>query len=194
MRELLERERRDPDPYPPLGVTDGIGADDTQASVSGTRDHRYELPRLQSAIAQPNLPEPVLARSTTGLVEAVKAEVARQKEHAALEEQRRANAPAIDDAEAEIERLTGELAEQQTMTDDVDDIGRIDAGDLTAALTRNSGMVLADERRGSSCTGQTCCVIYTVRTWPGLGKARCARTMEGSQERSWRRSTTALVC
>eukprot|EP01043_Picozoa_sp_COSAG02_P053511 COSAG02_NODE_5918_length_3941_cov_1.614784_1_plen_296_part_10 len=119
LREILEHERRAPDPYPPgWGLLTGLESTMRRRRHKAIESRDTSSHDVEAATAQPELPEPVLARSTTELVAAVKAEVARRSEHAVLEEQRRANAVAIDDAEAEIERLTDKLAEKQATDTD----------------------------------------------------------------------------
>lgn len=119
LREILEHERRAPDPYPPgWGLLTGLEPTVRRRRHQAIESTDTSSHDVEAATAQPTLPEPVLARSTAGLVAAVEAEVARRAEHAALEEQRRANALAIDGAEAEIERLTDKLVGQQATEED----------------------------------------------------------------------------
>ena len=137
LRQILGRERCAPDdPHPPgWGLLTGV-----EPTVRGRRSQVIEGADVsrssETAIffdseasgARSTPPEPVLATSITGLATAVQAEVARRAERAVLEEQRRANAMAIDGAEAEIERLTEKLAERRA--DEAGDEWR-DAGALT---------------------------------------------------------------
>lgn len=130
LRDILERERLASDPHPPgWGLLTGLepparrrrpqvteGADTARPTAA-------EACNTEAAASHSTLPEPVLARSITGLAEAAQAEVARRQERALLEEQR-AKEIALDGAEAEIERLKGELAGNQT--DEADDDEQMD--------------------------------------------------------------------
>ena len=153
LRQILGRERFAPDPHPPgWGLLTGLEAtvrvrrSQVIESADVSPSSRAATFYVSEAPGGRPTPEPVLARSITGLATAVQAEVARRAERAVLEEQRRANALAIDGAEAEIERLTEKLAERRA--DEAGDEWR-DAGALTESSDEDDGedMRINERRR-----------------------------------------------
>lgn len=136
LREILEHDLRPTEPRPPgWGLLTGLEPVRRRqrpmhtSDVAGSADSvAFERSRgsgdavVPAVALAPSEPEPVRARSTNGLAAAVKAEVARRaEEQAALEARQRAQAQALDGADAEIERLKDQLAENQSGDEDAQD-------------------------------------------------------------------------